>query len=178
MKQIPANHLMVYCDASSHSASQLGPLMYADADVVVPDGVWVWPFTRVDGKQWFDANQWQAGNTLDEQDGNDLRGSQRLRRVGGMQRLAPADGAVLPWNTRDKAKFLSAIKKARADAGLADGEGLSLGTRFEFRCPRCGLDPRLNAKGVEAVFHQLVDSGIVGVSVPMLEGMVKRTSAH
>lgn len=178
MREIPAHHLMVYCDALSHSAKELGPLVHADADVVVPEGVWVWPFTRVDGKQWFDANQWQAGNTLEEQDGNDLRGSQRLRRVGGMQRLAPADGAVLPWHTRDKGKFLAAIKKARADAGLADGEALKLGTRFDFRCPRCGLDPCVNAKKVEIVFHQLVDNGIAGISVPMLERMVKRTSAH
>lgn len=165
MKKMPANDLMVFCDHGSGLDFTLGPLIHAGAKVDIPDDVWVWPFTRVDGKMWTNSADWLSGKTFDEMDEAHPRGKDRTRSRGGVEFVMP-DGSLYPMHTRDTRKLLDATKKVQAG-------DLKLIRRYNFACGRCQYDPPLNAEKVDAQFDWLIEDEIIGVSLRMLEGMVE-----
>lgn len=166
MRKMPDHDLMVFCDHGSGLDFTLGPLIHAGAKVVIPEDVWVWPFTRAEDKMWTNAALWHSGKTLDEMDQVQPRGKERTRSRGGVEIVMP-DGEAFPMHTGDPRKLVEATKKVQ------DG-GLKLIRRYNFRCPRCRFDPPLNTAKVDAQFDWLIGDGFIGVSLRMLEGMVQQ----
>lgn len=164
MKKMLAYDLMVYCHHGADVA--LSPLIRADADIVVPEDVWVWSFSRAEGKMWTNAASWLSGKSLDEMDEANPRGKERIRQRGGVELVMP-DGSLFPTHTGDSGKLVEATKKVH-------DEDLKLIRRYNFRCPRCRFDPPLNTERVDARLDGLIEEGFIGVSLRMLEGMTQR----